>query len=195
MSDRKKIGFVFIENYADWEYGLLAASAVEWLGADVVALTPGAGTVTSIAGFRRAGDRGASAEENADLGAVAVIGSDRWTVADAPDVAPLLQTVGARGGVVGGICAGTLALARAGLFETRSHTSNGADWIDENLPDYKGRENYRDVPFAVCDDRVVSAPGTAPATFASAFLEAVFPDKIEMLTEFRAMMAREFQPG
>ncbi len=194
MNDRKTIGIAFIENYADWEYGLLAASAVEWLGADVVALTPERETVTSIAGFERTGARGFAPEENADLTAIAVIGSDQWTRADAPDIIPLLQAVDARGGVTGGICAGTLALARAELFKTRAHTSNGLDWITEHLPDHAGRENYRDVPFAVADDRVVSAPGTAPATFAASFLEAVFPEKKDMLREFRAMMAREFQP-
>ena len=56
-------------------------------------------------------------DENADLDAVAVIGSDQWLAENPPDVADLLTCRCARGGVVGGICAGTLALARAGLFE------------------------------------------------------------------------------
>lgn len=194
MSTRKKIGLVFIENYADWEYGLLAASAVEWFGVDVVALTPDAGTVTSIAGFKRTGERGITANENDDLDAVAAIGSDRWTAPDTPDATELLKAVEARGGIVGGICAGTLALARAGLFAGRSHTSNGKDWIEQKLPNYPGREHYRDVPFAVADNRIVSAAGTAPATFAIRFLEALLPEKAVMLVDFKAMLAREFQP-
>ena len=36
MAAAKTIGFVFIQGYADWEYGLLAASAVEWFGAQAV---------------------------------------------------------------------------------------------------------------------------------------------------------------
>ena len=37
----RTIGFVFIEGYADWEFGLLSGSAPEWFGARPVALTPG----------------------------------------------------------------------------------------------------------------------------------------------------------
>lgn len=40
MPDTRKIGFVFINRFADWEYGLLAASAVEWFGAEAISLSP-----------------------------------------------------------------------------------------------------------------------------------------------------------
>ena len=85
-----------------------------------------------------------------------------------------------------------LALARAGLFENTAHTSNGRDWILRHLPDYGGRENYRDVPHAVTDGRIVSAPGSAPGTFALAFLEALYPDKTTELAGMRSMFAREY---
>jgi putative intracellular protease/amidase len=94
--------------------------------------------------------------------------------------------------VVGGICGATLALARAGLFEGRTHTSNGRDWILRHLPDYAGHENYTDVPHAVSDGRIVSAPGSAPGTFALAFLGALYPDKAGELAEMRSMFSREY---
>ena len=118
MAETKKIGFVFIEGFADWEYGLLAASAVEWFGAKAVSISPDGKPVTSMSGFRLTPDRSADPAENVDLDAIAVIGSDNWAARNPPDVAPLLEAVAARGGVVGGICAGTLALARAALFES-----------------------------------------------------------------------------
>lgn len=155
------IGFVFIQGYADWEFGFLSGSAVEWFGARPVALTPGGAPVVSIGGFRLAGERGLAPEESRDLDAVAVIGSDGWAAEGHPDVAPLLMAVAERGGVIGGICAGTLALARAGLFRERAHTSNGRRWILEHVPDYPGAERYRDVPHAVADGRLVSAPEAA----------------------------------
>lgn len=192
MSDPKTIGFVFIPGFADWEYGLLSASAVEWFGLKTVALTPDGRSVSSMSGFRLDPARPAGPEENADLDAVAVIGSDTWATADAPDVSPLLRTVAARGGVVGGICAGTLALARAGLFEGVGHTSNGRDWILKHLPDYAGREHYRDVPHATVDGRIVTAPGSAPGTFAVEFLSTLIPGKGEQFGQMRAMFAREY---
>jgi putative intracellular protease/amidase len=188
-----QIGFVFIQGFADWEFGHLAGAAVEWFDAEAVALTPQGEPVVSIGGFSLAGQRGLTPEENEDLDAVAVIGSDAWAAAEPPDLRPLLTAVSGRGGVVGGICAGTLALARAGLFAERAHTSNGRDWIQEKLPDYAGAAHYRDVPHAVTDNRIISAPGSAPGTFAVAFLRALYPDKLEQLGQMRGFMAREFQ--
>lgn len=188
----KTVGLVFIRCYADWEYGLLAASAVEWFGARALALTPGGKTVASAAGLRLSGDRGLDAAANADLDAVAVIGSDLWPTQEAPDVSGLLTSVAARGGVVGGICGGTLALARARLFANARHTSNGRKWILEHLPGYSGAARYQDVPHAVADGRIVSAPGNAPGTFAHQFLAALFPERLEQLAEMRAMFAKEF---
>jgi putative intracellular protease/amidase len=145
-----------------------------------------------MSGFRLTPDRNADPAENADLDAIAVIGSDNWAAINPPDVAPLLEVVAARGGVVGGICAGTLALARAGLFESAAHTSNGRDWILENQSGYAGADNYRDVPHAVADGRLVSAPGSAPGTFALEFMQALYPDKEAQFAEMRAMFGREY---
>lgn len=192
MSEPGKIGFVFIPKFADWEFGLLSGSAADWFGLRTVALTPGGGPVTSIGGFSLNGERSFDPAENADLDAVAVIGSDTWPDAAAPDVSPLLQAVAARGGVVGAICGGTLALARAGLFRDVEHTSNGRDWILKHLPDYAGRDRYRDVPHAVADGRIVSAPGSAPGTFAVAFLSALLPAQNAQLAEMRALFGKEY---
>jgi putative intracellular protease/amidase len=191
MTDAKTIGFVFIEGFADWEYGFLAAAASDWFSVAAVALTPGGTPVRSAAGFAMTPHRGLEPGENDDLDAVAVIGAEGWTAAGAPDPGPLLHAVAARGGVVGGICAGTLALARAGLFEGRAHTSNGRVWIADHLPVYAGQGHYRDVPHAVADERIVSAPGSAPVTFATAFLEALLPAESETLARMRALFASE----
>ncbi|KAA3446514.1 glutamine amidotransferase [Mesorhizobium sp. SARCC-RB16n] len=192
MPDQKTIGFLFIEGFADWEYGLLAASAVEWFGARAVSLTPGRQPVTGISGFRLTPDRSADADENADLDAVAVIGSDQWAGKAPPDVAELLNAVAARDGVVGGICAGTLALARAGIFRKARHTSNGRDWINGHEAGYTGDLNYQDVPHAVADGKIVSAPGSAPGTFALAFLQTLYPEKGSELAQMRTLFAKEY---
>lgn len=192
MPEQKIVGVLFIERFADWEYGLLAASAVEWFGARAVSLTPDGKPVTSASGFLLTPDRSAEVGENADLDAVAVIGSDQWTGGTPPDISGLLTAVATRGGVVGGICAGTLALARAGLFDKARHTSNGRDWINENEPGYSGAENYQDVPHAVADGRIVSAPGSAPGTFALACLKTLYPERGDDLAGMRAIFAKEY---
>lgn len=192
MPEQKQIGFLFIEGFADWEYGLLAASAVEWFGARAVSLTPDGKPVTGTSGFRLTPDRSAGINENTDLDAIAVIGSDRWFGNAPPDIAELLTDVASRGGVVGGICAGTLALARAGLFEKARHTSNGRDWINGHEAGYVGDLNYQDVPHAVADGNVVSAPGSAPGTFALAFLKTLYPERSSDLAQMRTLFMKEY---
>lgn len=195
MPEQKIIGVLFIDRFADWEYGLLAASAVEWFGTRAVSLTPDGKPVGSASGFLLTPDRSAKADENTDLDGVAVIGSDRWTSDASPDVSGLLTAVATRGGVVGGICAGTLALARAGLFDKVKHTSNGRDWINENEPGYSGAENYQDMPHAVADSRIVSAPGSAPGTFALAYLKTLYPERSGDVAHMRTLFAREYAEG
>ncbi|AMY02656.1 DJ-1/PfpI family protein [Mesorhizobium ciceri] len=192
MPEQKTIGFLFIEGFADWEYGLLAASAVEWFGARAVSLTPDGNPVTGISGFRLTPDRSAGADENDDLDAIAVIGSDEWAGKAPPEVANLLNAVASRGGVVGGICAGTLALARAGLFEKARHTSNGRDWINGHEAGYAGDNLYQDVPHAMADGKIVSAPGSAPGTFALAFLKTLYPERGSDLARMRTLFAKEY---
>jgi putative intracellular protease/amidase len=194
MSEQRTIGVLFIDRFADWEYGLLAASAVEWFGARAVSLTPNGKPVTSASGFMLTPDRSTAVGENTDLDAVAVIGSDQWVDAP-PDVSALLTAIAARRGVVGGICAGTLALARAGLFGNAKHTSNGRDWINEKEPGYAGAQNYQDVPYAVADGRIVSAPGSAPGTFALACLKTLYPHRSSELAEMRTLFAKEYAEG
>lgn len=193
MDQKKTIGLVFIDQFADWEFGLLAGSAVEWFGARIIALAPTSGPLKSIGGLHLVPDRGLDPQDNADLDAVAVIGANTWPSEDAPDIAPLLKSVLSGGGIVGGICGGTLALARAGLFEGRKHTSNGAGWIQSVMGEYAGSSLYQDVPYAVRDAHIVSAAGSAPGTFATEFLEAVLPEQAGQIAEMRSFIAREYQ--
>lgn len=195
MPTGKTVGLVFIEGYADWEFGLLSAAiggGEEWFDGRVIALSPQSGPLRSIGGLLLTPERGTDPEDNRDLDGVAVIGSDGWSE-NPPDVAPLLKSVAARGGVTGGICAGTLALARAGLFAKAAHTSNGRDWISRCVPSYLGQENYRDVPRAVSDGNIVTAPGSAPGTFAVEFMAALHPEQAAKVAEMKAMIVKEYE--
>ena len=194
MPDAKTLGVLLVEGFADWEYPLLAASAREWFGIDVRFLTPGAAPVTSIAGLRFADGEAFEKAKAGTFDALAVIGSDSWTGDDAPDIAEALRVHREAGAVIGGICAGTVPLARAGLFAGRAHTSNGRDWLLEATGGYEGSEEYREVPHAVADG-VISAPGSAPGTFACAMLAAMLPEAGEQVAGMRAMFAREYEQG
>jgi len=194
MPDTKTLGVLLIEGFADWEYPLLAASAREWFGINVRFLTPGAAPVTSIAGLRFTDGEAFEKATAGTFDALAIIGSDSWTGDAAPDIADALRVHREAGTVIGGICAGTVPLARAGLFAGCAHTSNGCDWLLAATGGYEGSDDYQDVPHAVADG-VVSAPGSAPGTFACVMLEAMLPEGGEQVAGMRAVFAREYEQG
>ena len=188
---QKTIGIVLIDGFADWEFGLLAGGAAAHFGAKVVFMSPDGKPVTSIGGLEARPARGISPGENGDLDAVALIGSDTWTSDAAPDLSPLLTLVRAKGGVAGGICAATAALAKGGFLEGLRHTSNGREWLKGHAAGYPGAALYQDVPSAVSDSKIVTAPGTAPISFAAEFLANVYPEMRQMTEGVKAMFAAE----
>ena len=195
MPNSKKLAIVLIDGFADWEYPLLAASARQWFGIETRFFMPGGEPVTSIAGLRF-GDGAPISSIDLDPGdALAVIGSDNWTATSAPDISLCLANGMENDVIIGGICAGTLPLARAGIFAKYRHTSNRRDWILENAGNYAGAENYEDRPYAVRQDRIVSAPGSAPGTFAIEMLSAMLPDQTKQIGEMKNMFANEFLAG
>ncbi|MDK9695259.1 MAG: DJ-1/PfpI family protein [Siculibacillus sp.] len=190
----KRLHFVLIEGFADWEYGLLAALARESFAADVAHASPGGRAVTSIGGL--VAKPGLRLEEVGveDFDALVVVGSEGWQKPEVRAlVAPLAAAAHRAGRVVAGICGGTLALAEAGLLEGRAHTSNRLDFLTAHVGSYRGADHYVDRPRAVAADRVVSAPGTAPATFAREVARLLWPERAAEIAGFAAMMAAEHE--
>lgn len=165
----KPVLIVLLDGFADWETPLIAALGRDFYGLPVRHATPGGGDVSSMGGLRVTGlpDIRVQGDE-----VIVLCGSEGWTRPDAPDLSDMLRAAHGRGQTVAGICAGTLALGRAGLLSGRAHTSNGLDFLRRFLPDYTAAADYRDQPQAVADGGVISAPGTAPASFAAEVLRA-----------------------
>ncbi|GAP65296.1 ThiJ/PfpI domain-containing protein [Mizugakiibacter sediminis] len=79
----------------------------------------------------------------------------------------------AAGACVAGIGGGTLPLARAGLLDTRWHTSSRPGYLQGFAPDYAGTTLYDPGLLAVEDDRVISASGAGNVEFARAVIRAL----------------------
>lgn len=162
---------ILTEGYADWETALLNAIARTYYGIDTRFATPGGKPVTSAGGLKVTPDMAVEEIDVSAIDALVVNGGTAWSHPDAPDVSKVLLAARAAGKTVAGICDATLAMATAGLLDDVDHTSNGAD----NLPKsgYKGEPHYRDQPSAVVAGKIVTAPGTAPVSFAAGVMEAL----------------------
>jgi putative intracellular protease/amidase len=121
---------------------------------------------------------------------VVFIGGMAWERSDAPDIRNFLRTSCSSGATIAGICGGTLALARAGLLDTVPHTSNSADFLQQNAVDYEASTLYRNSPVAVVADRIITAPGPAPISFTCAVFESAGLSS-EIVSQFRSMLAAE----
>lgn len=187
----KRCVALFHHGWADWEAGFVLAALREYFGFEVAIATPDGAEVRSIGGVRAAADLAFDAVDAAGLDLLLVIGSASWIDGDNSEVVSLLQRVHAADKVIGAICAGTLAAARAGLLEDRPHTSNALDFLTAKAAGYGGQALYVDTPRAVTGGRVVTAPGSAPASFSVAVLRLVAPDQAEGIERYAAMLAAE----
>lgn len=194
MSDRdasRPILILLADRFADWETSLIAGAGRSFYGAEVRMASPDGGDVTSMGGLQATGlDRFAPAGNEV----VVVCGGAGWEAEGASDlirrIAPLLQQAQRDGAIIAGICGGVRVLADAGLLAGRRHTSNGRDWIDHVSPGYAGAELHVDQPEALRDGDIITAAGTAPASFAAEVLGAAGVAAAP-LADFRAMLAAE----
>ncbi|HEX4742160.1 MAG TPA: DJ-1/PfpI family protein [Caulobacteraceae bacterium] len=189
----KVIAF-FQPRWAEWEAGSVLPLLKLFFKADVNIVTPDGAPVTSIGGIRAGADGAFTDVAPDDADVFIAIGSDAWINYHDDRYFEVLRNALERGRVVGTICAATIGAARAGVFNSRSHTSNGRGWLQQHVPDYAGAALYEDVAHAVSDDRLVTAPGSAPNTFASEILRQIRPEAAQAIAENEALMRREWLP-
>jgi putative intracellular protease/amidase len=162
---------ILTEGFADWETALLNAAAHSFYKVETKYATPGGKPVISSGNMTVTPHLALEAVDVADYDAIIVCGGTIWQSPDAPDMAPLLNAAKAEGKLIGLICDGTVAGARAGLLDTIRHTSNGDGYLD--FTGYQGKALYRDTPAAVTDGRVVTAGGTSPVSFMAAVMDGL----------------------
>lgn len=162
------IATILTEGYADWEIGLLAGAGRAYFGIDVLHTAPGGKPVLSGGGLVVMPDRPSEHLDPRAIDALVVVGGTIWRRDEAPDISRLLRRMRDADVLIAGICDGTRALAHAGLLDEVGHTSNTPETLIET--GYRGRQLYWDVPHAVAAEGIVTAPGTAPVSFAAEVL-------------------------
>jgi putative intracellular protease/amidase len=184
------IAVLIVPGFADWEFGMITGAGRAFYGVGVTFASPDGRPVTSMGGLTATPDRAMATLDPGDFAALALIGGVSWEGPAQVDAGPLARRFLGAGKVVGAICGGTTALARAGLLDGVAHTSNGPGYLDAHVPAYRGAAHYLNQPRAVRDGLIVTAPGTAPASFAIEMLRAAGVAEGE-LASFAAMLAAE----
>ncbi len=159
------------DTMADWEYGYAVAGINQptWqrdpgsLQVRTVGAT--ADPVTTMGGIRITPD-GTVADLAADDSTAMLVlpGAATWDQPSHAPVVELAKDLLDKGIPVAAICGATVALAAAGLFNDRDHTSNDPRPLAMG-GGYTGADRYQDVP-ACTDGDLITAGAASPLEFA-----------------------------
>lgn len=161
-----------LDTMADWEIGYATAELhsgrfFQKQGERVPVKTVGAtkDPITTLGGMTVIPDTTVDEIRPETTAVLLLQGADTW---DQPQHVPIVEKARellASGANVAAICGATVALARAGLLDTRPHTSNSLDYLKMVIPNYAGEALYQDEP-AVADGNLITASSAGGLLFA-----------------------------
>ncbi|TQR44035.1 type 1 glutamine amidotransferase family protein [Paenibacillus popilliae] len=108
--------------------------------------------------------------ESAD--ALILPGGDTWTESIHQPILQVAEQCVEEGILVAAICGATMGLAKAGLLNSRGHTSNDLEYLKMVCPTYTGEPYYR-MESVVTDGKLITASGIAPLEFSAHVLRAL----------------------
>jgi putative intracellular protease/amidase len=188
---KKSIAVILVEGFADWEVGPILPAARHHFGAEVVTASPDGNAVGSLGGLRVQPDKRLADLKPAAAHMWILPGSDFWARGPRAGLSEALQARAKAGKPIAAICGATLALGYAGLLDNAPHTSNSLDFLQQHLPAYRGEKHYCDQR-CVSDSGLITAPASAPVSFAVEVLRALYPDQEQLIQTVRRQFAAEF---
>ncbi len=170
----KKILFVILQQYADWEAAYIS-SAIAMLGQGQYAIKTvslSQAYVQSIGGFRVLPDYDITSVPS-DYEALILIGGMTWRNENAQQLKTLVEDCCHKEKVLGGICDASAFLGTTGVLNDVYHTSNDLNNLKQWAGSiYTGESKYI-AKQAVRDRNIITANGTAPLEFAKEILLAL----------------------
>jgi putative intracellular protease/amidase len=154
------------DGFADWEPSFALSQIRQTGAADVVSVGLSQHPVRSMGGLTVLPDVTIEQVAPEQVRLFLLPGGDQWEGSGPdPRVTQLLNATMDVGGPVAAICGATVGIARAGLLRGRKHTSNGLDYLRQQVPDYQSDADYVDL-LAVRDRGLITASGLGALEFA-----------------------------
>lgn len=169
MLRAKSIHVLVFDGMADWEPAYAIAELRRWGKRQVTAVGFDHSPIRTMGGLAIVPDTALAKVDPLDIELLILPGGDIWEGQSYPraQLEGLLIRLVMAGTPLAAICGGTLALARAGILDHRQHTSTLRNELERHAPEYRGKDNYVDLP-AISDRHVITASGLAPVDFARA---------------------------
>lgn len=121
--------------------------------------------ITTMGGMTITPDKAISEIKFNDGDILILPGADTWYDERNQGIIELAKELSNSNVIIAAICGATMALAQAGVFNTRKHTSNGNGFLQMMCPHYSGAEHYVD-KHALTEGNLITANGIAPIEFA-----------------------------
>jgi putative intracellular protease/amidase len=154
---------------------------------DLVTVAESREPITSMGGVRMVPDALLDDLDPADSDLLVMPGAEMWDTGGGESFAAAAERFLDAGVPVAAICGATAGLARAGLLDTRRHTSASADYLA--MTGYSGGERYVDER-AVVDGDLITAGPQSPVQFARATLERLELADERTLEAYEALFDR-----
>jgi putative intracellular protease/amidase len=154
---------------------------------DVVTVAESRDPVTTMGGIRIVPDALLADLEPADSALLVLPGAHMWDAGGGAPFAAVAARFLDAGVPVAAICGATAGLARAGLLDTRTHTSAAAEYLAAT--GYAGGDRYVDAR-AVVDGDLVTAGPQSPVQFARATMGRLGLASPEILEAYEGVFHR-----
>ncbi|HET7924472.1 MAG TPA: DJ-1/PfpI family protein [Rhodanobacteraceae bacterium] len=170
---RNTVYFFVFDGYADWEAALALCEIRRPGDFRVRTVALDRRPVQSMGGLTVLPDLSLD-EIDADRALLVILpGGTAWERGEIDPISATLRRLHAEGTTIGALCSGVLALAYAGLLDTRRHTGNYAGHIETYVPDYLGGAHYDADALALTEDGVITAGGVSGIEFAREVIRAL----------------------
>lgn len=172
--DTRTVHLAVYDTLADWEYGYAAAhiNSPQWQrqpGRYRVATVGETGEpVTTSGGVRIIPDTALAKVDPQESAMLILPGANAWDEGGLGALAEKAREFLDHDVPVAAICGATFGLARAGLLDTREHTSSVAEYLAAS--GYAGADRYVEQP-VVDDGGLITAGPQSPVDFARAIFE------------------------
>jgi putative intracellular protease/amidase len=154
---------------------------------DVVTVAESPEPVLSMGGITMVPDASLAELEPTDSDLLVMPGAEMWDAGGGQAFAAVARRFLEAGVAVAATCGATAGLARAGVLDTRDHTSASAEYLA--MTGYTGGERYRDER-AVVDGNLITAGPQSPVQFARATLERLGLADERTLEAYEALFDR-----
>lgn len=176
---KKRTCYLFVfDGFADWEPAHVTMTLSKYSDFEIMTFSVDGENVRSMGNLKVHPDFTLKDVESSSLDLLLLPGGTIWEEGGNTEIIPLVQRCFEGGTAVAAICGATLSLARAGLFGSVKHTSNGLEYLKVHVPAYVNEKDYVNQA-AVTDKNIITANGAAMLEFSReifAYFKA-FPEK------------------